>query len=71
MSLTFLAKSLAYSWKMSLAGHVDCQRMEMGPCALATMGKPSVATPAAAAPFRNRRRGASTGVCWLLIGRLL
>ena len=60
MSLTFFAKSIAYSWKMSLAGQVDCQRMVMGPWALATIGKPSVATPAAAAaPFRKLRRGAS------------
>jgi hypothetical protein len=36
--------------------------MEMGPWALATMGKPSVATLAAAALLRKRRRGASTGV---------
>ena len=62
MSFTFLAKSTAYSWKMSLAGQVDCQRMDTGPCALATMGKPSVATLAAAALLRKRRRGASTGI---------
>ena len=31
MSLTFLAKSLAYSWKMSFAGQVVCQRIEIGP----------------------------------------
>ena len=29
MSLTFLAKSSAYSWKMSLAGQVLCQRIEV------------------------------------------
>ena len=31
MSLTFLAKSCAYSWKMSFDGHVLCQRMLIGP----------------------------------------
>jgi hypothetical protein len=58
MSLTFLAKSSAYSWKMSFWGHVLCQRIEVGACALATMGNPSAAAPvaAAAAPVRNLRR---------------
>src|SRR5687768_8661503 len=58
MSFTFFAKSLAYSWKMSFAGQVLCQRMEIGPCALAIIGKPSAAAPvvAAAAPRRNLRR---------------
>ena len=57
MSFTFLAKSFAYSWKMSFAGQVLCQRIEIGPCALAIIGKPSVAAPvAAAAPRRNLRR---------------
>ena len=32
MSLTFLAKSSAYSWKMSFDGQVLCQRMLIGPC---------------------------------------
>src|SRR4030088_3337240 len=43
---------------MSFDGQVDCQRMVMGPCALAIIGKPSVATPAAAplAAARNLRR---------------
>jgi hypothetical protein len=57
MSFTFLAKSFAYSWKMSFAGQVLCQRMEIGPWALAIIGKPSAAAPpAAAAPVRNLRR---------------
>jgi hypothetical protein len=57
MSFTFLAKSLAYSWKMSFAGQVLCQRIEIGPCALTMAGKPRVAAPvAAAAPLRNLRR---------------
>ena len=30
MSLTFLAKSSAYSWKMSFDGQVLCQRMLIG-----------------------------------------
>ena len=38
MSLTFLAKSSAYSWKMSFDGQVLCQRMLIGPCALTTAG---------------------------------
>src|SRR2546427_453315 len=71
MSLTFLAKSSAYSWKMSFCGQVLCQRIVIGPWALATMGKASVAAPAAAAPLRNVRRGASGVVCWLLMRRLL
>src|SRR5437870_12318701 len=64
MSLTFLAKSSAYSWKMSFCGHVLCQRIEIGPWALATIGKPSVAAPvaASAAPLRNVRRGLSVTV---------
>src|SRR5436189_6284551 len=59
MSLTFFAKSSAYSWKMSFWGQVLCQRIEIGPCALATIGKPSAAAPvaASAAPCRNLRRG--------------
>jgi hypothetical protein len=48
MSLTFLAKSSAYSWKMSFCGQVLCQRIEMGPWALAIIGKPSAAAPPAA-----------------------
>ncbi len=71
MSFTFLAKSSAYSWKMSFWGQVLCQRIEIGPCALATIGKPSVATLATAALWRNRRLGVSTGEVCLLIGRLL
>jgi hypothetical protein len=65
MSATFLAKSFAYSVKMSFAGQVLCHRIEMGPWALSTFGKPSAAAPAAAraAPFRNRRRGASVIAC--------
>ena len=38
MSLTFLAKSSAYSWKMSFDGHVLWKRMLIGPCALTTLG---------------------------------
>ena len=69
MSLTFLAKSSAYSWKMSFDGQVLCQRIVIGPvCALAIIGKPSVAAPAvaAAAPVRNLRRDSGL-VCSLLI----
>src|SRR5688572_33324014 len=56
MSLTFLAKSSAYSWKMSLVGQVLCQRMLIGPCALTTLGAATAAAPATAAPLRNLRR---------------
>src|SRR5262245_26924626 len=64
MSLTFFAKSSAYSWKMSFCGQVLCQRIEMGPCALATIGKPSAAAPVAAraAPCKNLRRGVSVTI---------
>src|SRR5688500_18992928 len=67
MSLTFLAKSLAYSWKMSFCGQVLCQRIEIGPCALTTFGKPRAAAPAAAtaAPVRNLRREGSGVACWI------
>ena len=72
MSLTFFAKSLAYSWKMSLAGQVLCQRIEIGPWALATMGNPRLAAPAAAAAaLRNLRRGAGVCGCCSLMDRLL
>ena len=50
MSLTFLAKSSAYSWKMSFDGQVLCQRMLIGPWALTTLG---AATAAAARAGRE------------------
>jgi len=73
MSLTFFAKSSAYSWKMSFCGQVDCQRIAMGPCALTTFGKPSVAAPVAAraAPLRNFRRGLSVTACGSFMEHLL
>src|SRR5829696_8910103 len=55
MSLIFLAKSNAYSWKMSFDGQVLCQRMLIGPCACTTAGA-ATAAPATAAPLRNLRR---------------
>src|SRR2546426_4744904 len=71
MSLTFFAKSRAYSWKMSFEGQVLCQRIEIGPWALTIVGKPSVAAPAvaAAAPAKNVRRETARGllICSLLI----
>jgi hypothetical protein len=69
MSLTSFAKSSAYSWKMSLVGQVLCQRMLIGPWALAIIGKPRVAAPAvaAAAPDRNFRRDAAVVTLCLLI----
>src|SRR2546429_5112146 len=62
MSFTFLAKSSAYSWKMSFCGHVDCQRIVMGPWARTTEGKPSAAAPTAA-PVRKVRRDVSGVAC--------
>src|SRR3954451_1170522 len=41
---------------MSLAGQVLCQRIEIGPCALTTLGAATVAAAPAAATFRKRRR---------------
>jgi hypothetical protein len=66
MSLTFLAKSWAYSWKMSFAGQVDCQRMLIGPAwALAIMGNPAAAAPTlpVTAAARNLRRDGFCSGC--------
>src|SRR5262249_61837662 len=57
ISLTFLAKSWAYSWKISFAPQVLCQRQVIGSCALAMVGRATAAVDAAAAPLRNLRRG--------------
>ena len=52
MSLTFLAKSSAYSWKMSFDGQVLCQRIAIGPvCALGDHRE-------------AERRGAGGGAAW-------
>ena len=61
MSLTFLAKSLAYSWKMSLAGQVLWKRSEVV-CAIAMCGATMAPAPTApaVADFRNWRRGAGS-----------
>src|SRR6476620_2591554 len=56
MSLIFLAKSSAYSWKMSFDGQVLWNRMLIGPCALTAAGAATLAAAATAAPFRKRRR---------------
>src|SRR5690606_7850013 len=70
MSLTFLAKSTANSWKMSFDGQVLCMRSVMGPdWAREMAGKPSAvpAAPAAAAPARNfRREGLTSFIVSLL-----
>lgn len=74
MALTLLAKSTAYSWKMSFDGQVLWKRRLIGACAFAIEGKPSVAAPvavAAAAP-RNFRRlsedlGWGAGVLFFLL----
>src|ERR1700704_2353778 len=41
---------------MSFDGQVLCQRMLIGPCALAMLGAATVAAAPAAATFRKRRR---------------
>jgi len=57
MSLIFLVKSTAYSWKMSTVGQVLWKRRVIAPCARTMAGKPSVAAvPAAAALPKNLRR---------------
>src|SRR6187549_238347 len=72
MSFTFFAKSSAYSWKMSFAGHVLCQRIVCAPVDETTAGAAGLAGSAAlsaaiaiigiaaavpaAAPLRNLRR---------------
>src|SRR5262249_44703358 len=56
MSLTFLAKSSAYSWKISFDGHVLWKRKLIGPCALTTFGAVTAAAVATAAPPKNLRR---------------
>src|ERR687895_659495 len=70
MSLTFLAKSSAYSWKMSFDGQVLCHRMLTGPCAFTTAGAATLAAVATAAPLRNLRRDvlAPSGVFDFVIG---
>ena len=71
MSLTFLAKSFAYSWKMSFDGHVLCQRMLIGPCWACTDGAVTVAAAVAPAAIRNLRRVAVLESDFLLMGRPL
>ena len=56
MSLTFLPKSSAYSWKMSFEGHVLCQRMLIGPCALHDVRRSHGRAAVAPAASRNLRR---------------
>src|SRR5688500_8929700 len=69
MSLTFFAKSFAYSWKMSFVGQVLCKRSQVV-CARETIGAAIAAAPTAPADavFKNRRRCAG---CCLLMSRLL
>src|SRR5690242_18644184 len=65
MSLTFFAKSCAYSWKMSFAGQVLWKRNEVV-CARETIGAASAppATAPVAAFWRNRRRCTGLLGCW-------
>ena len=57
MSLTFLEKSCAYSWKMSFVGQVLWKRSDVV-CAVDTIGKAMAPAPTAPAEadFRKRRR---------------
>src|SRR5262249_55415879 len=66
MSLIFLAKSWANSWKMSFDGQVLCQRMLIGPCACTTAGV-ATAAPATLATFRNLRRVLRPGLALSVI----
>jgi hypothetical protein len=64
MALTLLAKSTAYSWKMSFAGQVLWKRRLTGAAAFAIEGKPNVAAPvavAAAAPRNFLRLSLASG----------
>jgi len=63
MSLTFLAKSRANSWKMSLVGQVLCQRMLVTPWARTMLGKPSAAAPPAAMAALSTLRREIFPVC--------
>src|SRR5512143_2925226 len=56
---------------MSFDGHVLCQRMVIGPCALTMVGATTVATPATAAPPRNLRRVAVESCLFLAISLTL
>jgi hypothetical protein len=47
---------MAYSWKISFDGHVLWKRMPMAPCALAMLGRATLAAAPAAATFTKRRR---------------
>src|SRR5262245_26656437 len=53
---------------MSFDGHVLCQRMLIGPCALTTLGAATVAAVATAAPFRNLRRVVALDSCSVAMG---
>src|SRR6266498_5950176 len=62
---------------MSFDGQVLCQRIEVTPCALTILGKPSTAAPpAATAALRTLRRDTFFALCssacfWSLMVRLL
>src|SRR5688572_9352796 len=65
MALTLRAKSSAYSCRISFAGQTLCTRSVSAPCALTMAGN---ASPAAADPARNRRRGGRVFAPRALIG---
>ena len=56
MSLTFFAKSWAYSWKMSFEGQVLWKRNDVCACAVDTIGKAMAPAPRAPAEARLRKR---------------
>ena len=67
ISLTFLPKSSAYSWKISFDGHVLCQRMVIGPLCTHDIGATVDGRAATAALVRNLRRVAvEEFLCWLI-----
>src|SRR5580704_4950467 len=71
MSLTFLPKSSAYSWKMSFDGQVLWKRMLVTPCALTTLGAVTAAAVVAPAAIRNLRRVAVLESDFVLMSRPL
>ena len=71
MSLTFLAKSSAYSWKMSFDGQVLCQRMLIGPAGPGPRARRRAAAAVAPAASTNLRRVVSfDGSVFVLMMRI-
>jgi len=64
MSLTFLAKSWAYSWKMSFAGQVDWKR-RLTVCAVEIIGAARAPAPTVVAAARLMKRRRAVGF-WVM-----